>query len=160
MAGVGFWACDTCNTASLKVAEDSCPKCGRAWRRIAPEKAARAKYAAVPTVVDGIRYASKKEAARARELALLMQSGHVARVDPHPVFLLQVNGVHVCAYVGDFQVTYPDGRVEIEDVKGVRTTVYKLKKKLMRAVHGIEIVEVGTCRKAKPRRRAGAKPRA
>ena len=35
-----------------------------------------------------------------------------------------------------------DGDVIVEDVKGYRTEAYQLKKKLMRAVYGIEITEV------------------
>jgi len=39
------------------------------------------------------------------------------------------------SYVADFKVTYQDGRVEIEDVKGVETEAFKLKKKMFEASH-------------------------
>ena len=48
-----------------------------------------------------------------------------------------------CAYYADF--TYIDkrtGETVVEDVKGVRTPEYKLKRKLMLYVHGIKIKEV------------------
>jgi hypothetical protein len=54
-----------------------------------------------------------------------------------------VNGVTVCTYVGDFR--YRDAhtdRLVVEDVKGIATPVYRLKRKLMQAVWGIEIQEV------------------
>ncbi|UOP06529.1 DUF1064 domain-containing protein [Alysiella crassa] len=47
-----------------------------------------------------------------------------------------------CAYIADFRVTFADGRVEVIDVKGMKTDVYKIKKKLMLQVHGIQIKEV------------------
>lgn len=44
------------------------------------------------------------------------------------------------AYYADF-VYQRDGETVVEDVKGVRTDVYKLKKALMLWVHGISITE-------------------
>lgn len=45
-------------------------------------------------------------------------------------------------YIADF--TYYDrmGKLHVEDVKGVRTAVYKLKKRLMWQVHRIAIEEI------------------
>ncbi len=87
-------------------------------------------------------YDSKKEARRAQELALLQQAGLIAGLEHHPVFSIDVAGIHICRYEADFR--YQDkesGRVIIEDVKGMRTEIYKLKKKLVLAVHGLEILE-------------------
>ena len=36
-------------------------------------------------------------------------------------------------YIADFVVTYPDGRVEVEDTKGKYTEVFKIKQKLFEA---------------------------
>lgn len=47
-----------------------------------------------------------------------------------------------CCYIADFRVTFANGRVEVIDVKGMKTDVYKIKKKLMLKVHGIQIKEV------------------
>lgn len=47
-----------------------------------------------------------------------------------------------CEYVADFVYKDGHGRTVVEDAKGYRTDVYKLKKKLMLYVHGIEIMEV------------------
>lgn len=47
-----------------------------------------------------------------------------------------------CKYIADFvYVEVATGRTVVEDVKGVRTDVYKIKKKLMLWVHGIIIKE-------------------
>jgi hypothetical protein len=53
---------------------------------------------------------------------------------------LEVNGVPVATYVADF-VYSEAGREVVEDAKGVLLDVYKIKRKLMLALHGIEIRE-------------------
>lgn len=101
------------------------------------------KYRAVPTVVDNVRFASKREAARYQELKLLEQSGVIRDLVLQPPFDLIVNGVTVGKYVGDF--AYWDNEHNqrtIEDVKGVRTPVYKLKKRMVEAQYGMTITEV------------------
>ena len=54
-----------------------------------------------------------------------------------------VNDQKICKYVADFRYNKVDeyGSLEevVEDAKGVETAEFKLKKKLMKAVHGIEI---------------------
>jgi hypothetical protein len=106
------------------------------------------KYHAQKTVVDGITFASKKEARRYGELKLLERAGEIADLQLQPRFELVVKGHKICTYVGDFM--YSNWRnagtdkfiATIEDVKGVKTPVYQLKKKLMKACYGIEIQEV------------------
>lgn len=93
--------------------------------------------------VDGILFASKREAKRYSELKLLFQLGKIASIQTQPRFELKVNGEKICSYVGDFQyVDLSTMKVVTEDSKGFRTPEYKLKKKLMLACHGIEIQEV------------------
>jgi Protein of unknown function (DUF1064) len=99
------------------------------------------KYRAVPTVIDGIRFASKREANRYCELKLLLRDGAITDLELQPKFPVIKNGQHITTYVADFKYkSY--GSTVIEDVKGVRTPVYKLKKKLIEAVYGVTIVEV------------------
>jgi hypothetical protein len=105
----------------------------------------RLKYRNVPTVVDGIRFASKKEAKRYGELKLMEKGGEIYDLEGQPVYPLFVSGHKVGKYVGDFRYTRRiDGEVDeiIEDVKGVKTPVYRLKKKLVKAIYGIDITEV------------------
>jgi hypothetical protein len=52
-----------------------------------------------------------------------------------------VGGETICRYVADFVYVRDEKRI-VEDVKGLKTAVYKLKKRLMKAVHKIEIQEV------------------
>lgn len=99
------------------------------------------KYRAKPVTIDGIRFASQAEARRYGELKLWQRDGGISGLAVHPRFALTVNGLKVCTYEADFEYWIGETRV-IEDVKGVLTPVYRLKKKLLRAVHGIEIKEV------------------
>ena len=99
------------------------------------------KYHAQITEADGYTFDSKREAARYGELKLLVAAGEITQLEVHPPFPMEVGGLHIANYVADFQYT-EKGRVVVEDVKGVRTPVYKLKKKLMLGIYGIEIKEV------------------
>lgn len=98
------------------------------------------KYNAVKTVVNGIRFDSKKEARRYGQLKLLERSGNITELSLQPRFDLTINGCKCGFYKADFRYIENNKEV-IEDVKGVKTAVYNLKKKLVKAIHGIEIFE-------------------
>lgn len=100
------------------------------------------KYNAHRTEVDGVVFDSKAEANRYLELKLLLQAGEITDLVLHPRFELAVKGQKICSYIADFQYKDQHGQTITEDVKGKRTAVYQLKKKLMRAIHGIEIAEI------------------
>jgi hypothetical protein len=100
------------------------------------------KYGAIPTFVDGIRFASKREAARYSQLKLLERAGRINNLELQPRFPLIVNGKKVCTYVGDFSFFESNARV-IEDAKGMRTRDYDLKRKLLLALNpGLDHREV------------------
>jgi len=99
------------------------------------------KYRAVRTKLNGYTLDSKAEARRYGELLLMQKAGEITDLKVHPEFYLAVNGIEVCKYVGDFGY-WKDGKYVLEDVKGVRTAIYRLKKKLMLAVLAIVITEV------------------
>jgi hypothetical protein len=103
---------------------------------------ARSKYRAKPTVIDGHRFHSKKEAERYCELKIMIDAGAITALRLQPSFDLIVNGQLICKYVADFDYyNWKDGIGVVEDCKGYRTPVYGLKKKLMKALHGITILE-------------------
>lgn len=101
------------------------------------------KYKNVKTIIDGIAFDSKKEAARYGELMLLAKAGAIQDLRLQVPFELipKQAGERAVRYIADFVYT-ENGKMIVEDVKGVRTDVYKIKKKLMLAVHGIRIREV------------------
>jgi hypothetical protein len=99
------------------------------------------KYGNVQTVVDTLTFASKAEARRYGELKLLEQAGVIQQLVCQPKYPIVVNGKKICDYIGDF--AYLDGKgLVLEDVKGMKTPAYRLKKKLVLACYGIEITEV------------------
>lgn len=103
------------------------------------------KYRNKRTMVDGLLFASKKEAKRWGELKLLEKAGEITGLRRQVMYRLDFNGVHICKYFADF--VYVEhyslkSTTVVEDVKGVRTDVYKIKKKLMKACYGIEIREI------------------
>ena len=102
----------------------------------------RSKYNAIKTVVDGIKFDSKAEARRYGELKMLEKVGAISKLELQPRYDIDVNGMRICFYKADFRYTNHDDSVTIEDVKGVRTPIYNLKKKLVKACHGVEITEV------------------
>ena len=103
----------------------------------------RSKYGNIKTVVDGRIFASKREAARYQELRLLQRAGKIRDLQCQPAFGCVVNQHIVCTYIADFQYfDVEKGKTVTEDVKGVKTAIYRLKKKLVLACGGIEIQEV------------------
>ena len=98
------------------------------------------KYHAKKITVDGIVFDSKKEARRYGELKLMQKAGKIQDLDIHFPIDLEVNGVKICTWVCDF-VYYQNDDLIYEDTKGVKTPVYKLKKKLFEALFGRTILE-------------------
>lgn len=102
----------------------------------------QSKYHAVKTEVDGYIFASRAEARHYSELKLLYNAGEIFSLELQPKFPIVVNKQKICTYIADFQYHDKDGDVVVVDVKGVKTPVYKLKKKLVEALYGFEIQEV------------------
>ncbi len=101
------------------------------------------KYGNKKILADGIRFDSEKEWLRYEQLTLALKTGLIKNLEVHPRFEIAVNSQKVCTYVADFayEVLACSGKV-VEDTKGVRTKDYIIKKKLMKAVHGVEIREI------------------
>ena len=96
------------------------------------------KFRAKPQEYENIKFASKKELKRYKELQILQNNGNVI------FFLRQVplrlsGGVK---YICDYLVFWKDESVTFEDVKGMRTPLYIAKKKLVEASYPIEITEI------------------
>lgn len=106
----------------------------------------RSKYHAKKSTVDGITFDSRKEADRYLVLKGMEDDGVIVdlrwqvRYELVPAF--DVDGKHYrpIYYVADF-VYVEDGKEVVEDVKGMRTDVYKLKSKLFARRYGMNIKE-------------------
>lgn len=108
----------------------------------------------VPTIYNGEKYRSKKEAAYAAQLDLRVRAGDIFTWRRGQSIFLKSGGVQLVNpkgrrmyYRPDFEVTHLDGRVEIVEVKGRRDTgdvaykLYWLKREIVR-VMGVSITEL------------------
>lgn len=102
----------------------------------------RNKYHARPTYVNGIRFASKKEADRYVQLLYLSDTYKIQSLTLQVNFPLIKKSKYgrEIKYVADF-VYYKDGKMIVEDVKGYKTPVYRLKKRLMAELYDVVIKE-------------------
>lgn len=99
------------------------------------------KYRNKKTMVDGILFDSLHEAERYGQLKLLRTAREITGFACQVPFYLPGEIV----YKADFVVLYPDGRYVVEDAKSPATRkdkTYRLKRRLMKSTHGIDIVEV------------------
>jgi poly-D-alanine transfer protein DltD len=127
------------------------------WR-----KSMKSKYNAHKCIVNGITFDSRKEARRYQELLLLARAGVIQNLQRQVKFVLipsqyetyeryGKNGQRLkdgtrlvereCVYVADFTYT-EDEKLVVEDVKGLRTKDYIIKRKLLLHTHNIRIKEV------------------
>lgn len=105
------------------------------------------KYHNQKTEIDGIKFDSKKEAGRYLVLKMMEDNGEISDLRRQVKYML-IPKQRICGkneraiyYVADFVYCKGDTFV-VEDVKGMKTRVYKLKRRLMKLIHGIEVVEV------------------
>ena len=103
------------------------------------------KYRNKPTTLGGHRFASRAEAKRYGELLLLERVGAITDIVVQPRFPLVINDVRVGTYIGDFAY-HRNNNLVVEDVKSAptKTQLYKLKKSMMKAIHGIDVLEILT----------------
>ncbi len=117
------------------------------------------KYKAVKTIVDGEMFDSKREAKRYEALKALAEKGEISNLRRQVPFVLipeqrlpdvigPKGGIkkgalleRECKYIADFVYELPDGGTVVEDCKGVRTPEYIIKRKLLRFLLGIEVIE-------------------
>lgn len=102
------------------------------------------KYGAKRTTIDGITFASKREAARWCDLKLMERAGLIRDLERQvPLEIIpKTDKYRARYYVADFVYTdIATGERIYEDTKGCRTQVYQLKRALVYWRHGIEIIE-------------------
>ena len=108
------------------------------------------KYHNQKVYVDGKKIDSKREAARYKELLLMQRAGLISDLKTQVKYMLiptqrDEKGNLLFKkrfYIADFVYRDKDGNLVVEDAKGVRTEVYKLKRALMYREYGILIREV------------------
>lgn len=120
-------------------------------------RAKRNKYRNIQTVVDGIKFASKREAARYSDLKLLERAGEISNIELQPTYQIEIykpdgkyhpvkirsekrpNGTRT-RYTADFRYQcLRTGRQIVEDVKGIDTQVSRLRRAVVECIYSIEI---------------------
>lgn len=97
------------------------------------------KYKAVKTVVDGITFASKREAYYYRLYSKMQEAGMIKNLKMQTSIPFKLNGEKIFTYKPDFEYDDSDGKHHYIDVKGVSTPLFRLKKKLIEAQYKINI---------------------
>ena len=98
----------------------------------------KTKYNANKVEIDSVKFDSQKEADYYNKLKYRLQAGEIKGFCRQSEFILANN----VRYKADFIVFNNDGTSEIIDVKGFKTDVYKLKKKLFEDKFDLKIIEV------------------
>lgn len=102
----------------------------------------KSKYNSKKQSIDGVVFDSKKEAARFLILKNMVASGKIRNLVIQPEFILQESfvykgkSVRPIKYVSDFKYNLPSGEIVVEDVKGQKTQVYLLKRKMFLKIYG------------------------
>ena len=107
------------------------------------------KYRNEKISVNGIVFDSKREADRWADLNVLERAGEISRLQRQVKYVLIPTQYdekkkvleRECSYIADF-VYFKDGKLVVEDAKGVKTPEYRIKKKLMLLFHGVRVKEV------------------
>ena len=106
-------------------------------------RGSRPKYGNKKVTVDGIKFDSRWESQRYLYLKSLERAGTVKDLELQVKFPIVINGEKICSYIADFRYKRQNQQDKwydiVEDAKGFETPEFKLKKKLMKAVHGVEI---------------------
>jgi len=97
------------------------------------------KYNAIRSICNqGHVHVSRKEKNRCNELTLLERNGNIKWLKQQPVFTLQTKfkyrgkTIRAITYRADFSYFDPESKkFTVEDVKGVRTELYKVKRKIL-----------------------------
>jgi len=98
-------------------------------------------------VVDGWRFDSQAEAQHYRWLRVLKEQGEILGFDIHPRFRLSPH----MTYEADFTVYFPDGGIEVQDVKGFETREFKRKERIFNELHPLApLVKIPAKAVAKP----------
>lgn len=94
------------------------------------------KYNNKKTVIDNMVFDSKKEANRYLELKLLLKAKQISDLKRQITYVLvpKQGGERAVKYIADFVYT-ENGKTVVEDVKGFRTDVYKIKRKLFKQIY-------------------------
>lgn len=107
----------------------------------------KGKYNAAGERVDGIFFHSKAESVRYLQLKAMQERGEIDSLILQPSYECVVKNHKITTYRSDFKYCVIDDRGQtiktvVEDVKGMVTDIYKIKKKLVEACFDVKIIEI------------------
>ena len=104
----------------------------------------RSKFHNTRVTIDGIRFDSLGEASHYVVLLDRLRRHEISNLVCHPSYELKIGTLRIGKYSGDFGYDC-DGVHYVEDYKvsATKTEAYGLRKKLMKALHDIDVIEVG-----------------
>lgn len=103
----------------------------------------RSKYGNKKITAFGMKFDSKGEYQRYCFLKSAENDGVITNLKCQVPFKIEVNGQHICKYIADFTYLKKDSlELVVEDFKGFETAIFKIKRKLLRASLGIDILIV------------------
>tara|TARA_R100000808_G_scaffold15429_2_gene35704 strand:+ start:192 stop:539 length:348 start_codon:yes stop_codon:yes gene_type:complete len=110
---------------------------------VARFRSGKRKYNNQPVFFDGVRFDSKLEMHRYKQLRLLEKAGTINDLETQARIPLSVDGKKIGHYIADFRYKMGD-EVVIEDTKSpaTKTPLYNWKKKHVLAEYGIKIIEI------------------
>lgn len=109
----------------------------------------KSKYGNHKVVIDGEKVAdSKHEYSRLCELEVLQRAGEIKDLQLQVKYQL-IPSQKICgktergvSYIADFVYWTKNDKFICEDAKGHRTDAYIIKRKMMKLIHNIDVVEV------------------
>lgn len=107
----------------------------------------KSKYKNHKTIIDGIKFDSQKEGNRYLVLKDKIKHNEISdlrlqvKFELQPKYIINGRTIRAINYIADFVYNENDKEI-IEDAKGYRTEVYKLKKKMFEYKYGFEIREI------------------
>jgi hypothetical protein len=113
-------------------------------------KTRRNKYSNKKVIIDGHKFDSQAEAKHYYfTLKPAVERGEIRNLELQPRVRCEINGKKVCDYIADFRYLHqtkigPKGQIGcqvIEDVKGYKTDIYRLKKKLVEALYPGTVIQ-------------------
>lgn len=114
--------------------------------RLILKAASKNKMGAIKTTLAGLTFDSRGEAERYLILRQMEKDGEISGLQRQvpfvllPPMVIQGRRYRQTTYVADFTY-YDNNQLVVEDFKGHKTAEYKLKRKLMKHIHNIEVTE-------------------
>ena len=101
----------------------------------------KSKYGNKWVKYDGHSFQSQAECDHYKKLMLQLQAGQIIGFERQKLFKLAINELLICTYRCDFFIKTLEGGYQVHDIKGFISDEYLIKKRLMKVIYNIDIIE-------------------